>query len=38
MLITLHSVPAACRPDIVVACLRACVWARVEGRPFCIFG
>ena len=36
MLIFLKRVPLAIRRDIVVACLRACIWARVEGRPFCL--
>jgi hypothetical protein len=38
MLILVKSAPREIRRDIVVACLRACVWARVEGRPFCLVG
>ena len=36
MLIRLTSVPPDTDPRIVIAWIRACVWADVEGRPFCI--
>jgi hypothetical protein len=36
MLIRLTAVPPATDPRIVIACIRACVWADVEGRPFCV--
>ena len=35
MLIRLANVPAAPDPRLTVAWIRACVWADVEGRPFC---
>lgn len=35
MLITMKSLPPAQDPRIVVACIRACVWASIEGWPFC---
>lgn len=34
MLITMRKVPQVQDPHIVIACIRACVWAHVEGRPF----
>jgi hypothetical protein len=36
MLIVMTSIPSAQDPRIVIACIRACVWAGVEGRPFCM--
>lgn len=36
MLIALQSVPLTQDPRFVIACIRACVWAGVEGRPFCL--
>ena len=36
MFIVMKRVPSAQDPRIVVACIRACVWAGVEGRPFCM--
>jgi hypothetical protein len=36
MLIIIRSLPSAQDPRIVIACIRACVWADVEGRPFCM--
>jgi hypothetical protein len=36
MLILMKSVPPAQDARIVIACIRACVWAEVEGRPFCM--
>jgi len=35
MLISLMSLPLEQDPRVVVACIRACVWARIEERPFC---
>jgi hypothetical protein len=35
MLIMMKSIPLAQDPRIVIACIRACIWADVEGRPFC---
>ena len=37
MLITLRSVPLAQDSRIVIACIRACIWASLEDRPFCVF-
>lgn len=34
MLIMMKTVPAGQDPRIVIACIRACIWARVEGWPF----
>ncbi len=36
MLIRLTCVPQATDSRIVIAWIRACVWADVEGRPFCV--
>ena len=36
MFIVMKSLPSAQDPRIVIACIRACVWADVEGRPFCM--
>jgi hypothetical protein len=36
MLITMRSVPLAQDSRIVIACIRACVWASIEDRPFCV--
>ena len=36
MLIAMHHLPPAQDQHIVIACLRACVWARIEGWPFCL--
>jgi hypothetical protein len=36
MFIAMQQLPAAQDPHIVLACLRACVWARIEGWPFCL--
>ena len=36
MLIVLKSAPQVPDRSIIVACIRACVWASVEGRPFCV--
>lgn len=35
MVIRIKTVPPAQDPRFVVACIRACIWASVEGRPFC---
>ena len=35
MLIRLTAIPLAPDSRIVIAWIRACVWADVEGRPFC---
>ena len=35
MVIAVRQVPSTQDPRFVVACIRACVWAEVEGRPFC---
>jgi len=37
MFIQMRTVPQAQDARLVVACIRACVWATVEGRPFCPF-
>jgi hypothetical protein len=34
MLIVMKHVPAAQDSRMVIAWIRACIWARVEGRPF----
>jgi hypothetical protein len=36
MFIIIRSVPSGQDSRIVIACIRACVWAGVEGRPFCM--
>ena len=36
MFIVMKKLPSAQDPRIVIACIRACVWADVEGRPFCM--
>lgn len=36
MLITLRSVPSEQDSRIVIACIRACIWASLEDRPFCV--
>jgi hypothetical protein len=36
MLITMRSVPLAQDSRIVIACIRACIWASIEDRPFCV--
>ena len=36
MLITLRSLPLAQDSRIVIACIRACIWASLEDRPFCV--
>lgn len=38
MSISITAVPTAPDERIVVACIRACIWADVEGRPFCLLG
>jgi len=35
MLVSIRRVPAGEDPRIVIECIRACVWARIEGRRFC---
>ncbi|VTU34244.1 MULTISPECIES: hypothetical protein [unclassified Variovorax] len=35
MRIPIRTVPPTQDPGIVIECIRACVWATVEGRPFC---
>lgn len=35
MLIIVKSVPPTQDSRVVIACIRACVWAGIEGRPFC---
>jgi hypothetical protein len=35
MLVSIRSVPAGEDSRIVIECIRACVWARIEGRRFC---
>ncbi len=35
MLIVMKTLPRAKDSRVVIACIRACVWASVEGRPFC---
>lgn len=36
MLITVRSVPLEQDSRIVIACIRACIWASIEDRPFCV--
>jgi hypothetical protein len=36
MLIPIKTVPVAQDPHIVLACIRACIWAGVEGWPYCV--
>jgi hypothetical protein len=38
MFILLKHVPPVLDPRVAIACIRACVWAKVEGRPFCPLG
>ncbi|WP_256856689.1 hypothetical protein [Variovorax sp. KK3] len=35
MFIVMKTVPCAPDAHLAIACIRACVWAVVEGRPFC---
>jgi hypothetical protein len=35
MLVPIRNVPTGEDPRIVIECIRACVWATVEGRTFC---
>ena len=35
MLIKMTTVPQGQDPQIVVAWIRACIWAGIEGWPFC---
>lgn len=35
MLIRLQSVPVSPDQHMIIAWIRACIWAGVEGRPFC---
>jgi hypothetical protein len=35
MLIKMTTVPQAQDPQMVVAWIRACIWAGIEGWPFC---
>jgi hypothetical protein len=35
MFIVMRTVPPVQDTRLVIACIRACVWAAVEGRPFC---
>lgn len=35
MFIRLAAVPAAPDRRLIIAWIRACIWADVEGRPFC---
>jgi hypothetical protein len=36
MLVPINTAPLAQDPHIVLACIRACIWARIEGWPFCV--
>jgi hypothetical protein len=36
MVIVIREVPREERPDLVINWLRASIWARVEGRPYCV--
>ncbi|WP_436825755.1 hypothetical protein [Variovorax sp. DT-64] len=36
MLIVMRTVPRTQDARLVIACIRACIWAAVEGRPFCL--
>ncbi|WP_258187257.1 hypothetical protein [Variovorax sp. WS11] len=35
MFIVMRTVPPVQDTRLVIACIRACVWAAIEGRPFC---
>jgi len=35
MFIIMRRLPEGQDQHIVIACIRACIWAGVEGRPFC---
>jgi hypothetical protein len=35
MFIAMRTVPRTQDARLVIACIRACIWAAVEGRPFC---
>jgi hypothetical protein len=35
MFIYMRHLPAMPDRHICIACIRACIWARVEGRPYC---
>jgi len=34
MVVMVNRLPLAQDPRIVIECIRACVWARIEGWPF----
>ena len=36
MLIIIKTIPSMPDPRITVACIRACIWATIEGRPYCV--
>ena len=36
MLIVMKTLPRAQDSRVVIAWIRACIWAGVEGRPFCV--
>jgi hypothetical protein len=36
MLVSVNSVRKGPNPCIIICCIRACVWATIEGRPFCV--
>jgi len=35
MLIRMKTVPQSQDPQVVIECIRACIWASIEGWPFC---
>ena len=36
MLIMIDTVPSVQDRRVAIACIRACVWATIEGWPFCV--
>ena len=36
MLIMIKTIPNTPDPRITVACIRACIWAGIEGWPYCV--
>jgi hypothetical protein len=36
MLVCVSRAPKVPDPCVIICCIRACVWATIEGRPFCV--
>jgi hypothetical protein len=36
MLIMIKTIPTVQDPRITIACIRACIWATIEGWPYCV--